>query len=112
MPWWTCFGEKGDRWKKGDDLAIYYAGRGSGNGKYNTDQPLASVRVKLARRGAQDMEYLNLLAKKPGWDFHRVRAAVAVLADASGAPVLDFEKLPFDRAEGLRESVAATIEKK
>jgi hypothetical protein len=67
--------------------------------------------MKLLRRGQQDVEYLNLLARCRGWDRDQVVQALAVWEDARDtATGLDFSRLSPERAAQLREAVAATIE--
>ena len=71
--------------------------------------PVAGVRLKIARRCQQDVEYLHLLAACKGWDRDRVRRAVSKYADDPDAPLLRFDKLPLAKLIELRTRVAATI---
>ncbi len=108
LPYWTCFGAG---WRKADDLNIYYPGGNyAGSGK-TYDGPLPGIRMKLLRRAQQDIEYLNLLAARRGWDRDGVIGALAAWADAPNAlDGLTFSGLSAERAAALRESLAATLE--
>jgi hypothetical protein len=109
MPWWNCFGGCSGAWRRAENLAIYYTGRNyAGSGK-NYPGPIAGVRLKIARRCQQDMEYLNLLAGRRDWDRDRVRQAVRGFADDPDAPLLRFDKLSAARLFELRRRVVATI---
>lgn len=52
VPWQTVGNDKS--WKEGDALSLFYP---------SEHGPVASVRLKSYRRGQQDVEYLNLLAR-------------------------------------------------
>ena len=112
MPYWSNFGGTGQGWQKGDDLAIFYSGRNYANSGKSYPGPIAGVRMKVLRRVQQDLEYLHLLAAKPGWDRARVRLAVAAYADDPAAPVLSFEKLSLEKLDEIRRRVAATVMEK
>ena len=109
MPWWNCFGGGSRAWKKAQNLAIYYTGKNYANSGRTYPGPIAGVRLKLARRIQQDIEYLHLLGRCKGWDRHRVRRALAAYSDDPAAPVLTFNGLTLDRLNELRRRVIATI---
>ena len=109
MPWWDTFRGTGGAWQRADDLAIYYSGHNyAGSGK-NYPGPIASVRMKIARRVQQDVEYLHLLAARKGWDRDRVRDALAAYCDDPAEPLWQFRNLSSAKLEELRRRVAATI---
>ena len=112
MPYWDNFRGSGAAWQKGDDLAIYYIGKNYANSGKNYPGPIAGVRLKVLRRIQQDMEYLHLLAAKPGWNRSAVRQALSAYADDPQAPVLSFTKLSLEKLEELRRAVAATAMEK
>ena len=94
--------EGGNRWvgPRDPDLALFYTGKNVANSGKDYPGPLAGLRMKVARRAQQDIEYLHPLAAKKGWDRGRVRQAIAAYADDPEAPVLEFE---------MRQAVVATI---
>lgn len=49
-------------WERAETLTVFYSGK-----KFEQMEPYGSLRLKAYRRGEQDMEYLNLLAKSKGW---------------------------------------------
>jgi hypothetical protein len=109
LPWWTT--EGGNSWTrpKDVDLALFYTGRNYANSGKDYPGPLPGLRMKVARRAQQDIEYLHLLAAQKGWDRHLVRKAIAAYADDPAAPVLEFTKMTPEQQFELRESIAATI---
>ena len=109
MPWWNCFGGHTRAWKRADDLAIYYTGKNYAAGGRNYPGPIAGVRLKLARRFQQDIEYLHLLARQKGWNRHRVRRALATYCDDPDQPVWTFNALTAEKARELRRRVVATL---
>src|SRR5205085_1051059 len=60
VPWNSLGGD--DAFIKPTPTALLYPG-----GRFGIAGPLASLRLKALRRGQQDVEYLNLLARKKGW---------------------------------------------
>ena len=108
LPYWTNFGAG---WAKADDTSVYYPGAHYAGTDKTYDGALPGLRMKLLRRGQQDVEYLNLLAHCRGWDRDQVIQALAVWADAPDtATGPDFSRLSPEGAAQLREAVAATIE--
>ncbi|WP_406695838.1 hypothetical protein V5E97_33060 [Singulisphaera sp. Ch08] len=59
VPWQTV--GKGDSWTGADTLALFYPARSGKN-----SAPVPSIRLKAYRRGQQDVEYLELLARQTG----------------------------------------------
>lgn len=89
-------------------------------GRFGISGPLASLRLKAFRRGQQDVEYLNLLARKKAWTREQVALAVSGLlsldgktrtkfVDDAGQPV--FDRLSSEQFANLRASVAHELEK-
>ena len=109
MPWWNCFGAGSGAWKRAEDLAIYYTGSNYAGSNRSYPGAIAGVRLKIARRCQQDVEYLHLLAGRPGWDRDRVRQALRPYADDPDAPLLRFDKLSLDRLNELKSRVVATL---
>ena len=109
LPWWTT--EGGNSWTKpkDPDLALFYTGRNYADSGRDYPAPLPGLRMKVARRAQQDIEYLYLLASQKGWDRDLVRKAIAVYADDPAAPVLEFTKMSAERQFEMREAVVATI---
>lgn len=71
LAYWTSF--HGNRWDEADALALVLpAAHGYGS------KAVPTHRIAASRRAQQDIELLNLLAKKPGWN--RVRVAQAFAA--------------------------------
>lgn len=106
----------------GDDMSydrptpttILYPGE-----RFGVNGPLASLRLKAFRRGQQDVEYLELLAQKRGWNREQLAAAVAPLIDLrgktrerfvddAGTPL--FEGLTSEQFARIRASIAAALE--
>lgn len=108
LPYWTNFGPG---WREAGETNIYYSGvKYAGTDKVY-DGALPGLRMKLLRRGQQDIEYLNLLASRKGWDRDQVIRALSAWADTPDAPDgLTFWKLSEQRAAQLRDAIAATIE--
>jgi hypothetical protein len=109
LPWWTT--EGGNSWTNPSsaDLALFYTGRDYANSGKDYPAPLPGLRMKVARRAQQDIEYLHLLAKQKGWDRNLVRKAIAAYADDPAAPVLEFTKMTAEQQFELRRVVVATI---
>jgi len=107
-PYWNCFGEG---WTKPDTLSIYYTGVNYAGTKKVYDGAIASMRMKFVRRGEQDIEYANLLARCPGWDQDRVIQALRAWSDdPKAADPYNFKHLTLDDSYRLREALAATIQ--
>ena len=69
LAYWTSFG--GNKWDEASDLAcVLMASHGY------TSKVVPTMRISASRRAQQDIELLNLLAKKPGWDRQRVSRAL------------------------------------
>ena len=109
MPWWDTFRGRGEAWKNADNLAIYYSGSNYANSGKNYPGPIASVRMKIVRRGQQDVEYLHLLAAREGWDRARARRAIAEYCSDPDAPLWSFGGLSLENRDELHRRVAATI---
>ncbi len=66
LPWWTTEGGNRLEDPRDADLALFYTGRNvAGSGKDHLG-PLPGLRMKVARRAQQDIEYLHLLAGAEG----------------------------------------------
>lgn len=108
---YTAFaGERG--WDSPERLAVVLSGRPRG-----LDVPLASIRLKAARRGVQDVLYLILLGDRQGRGrvarraqaFLSLSAAyIATGADDPGR--VSFEASSTAKVERLRAAVAAELE--
>ena len=81
-------------------------------------EPFASLRLKAYRRGQQDMEYLNLLAKSKGWSREMLTRSLREALDLSAeveekgfedAGTLRFGKIQDHDLETLRRRVAAAL---
>jgi hypothetical protein len=107
LPYWNVLG--GGDWFKPDDLSIYYTGRNYARTQKTFDGAFASVRLKAIRRAQQDIEYLNLLAAKKGWNRLKLRQALARFADDPKAPVLRFDNLSNESLYEIRRAVAAAL---
>lgn len=90
VPWNAVVGSQA--WERAEPLTVFYTGT-----KLGRNEPFGSLRLKAYRRGQQDVEYLVLLSRQPGWDREAVAKAVA---DASIGDL---------NLEGLRRRVASTI---
>jgi hypothetical protein len=90
VPWNAVAGSQA--WDRAEPLTVFYTGT-----KFGSNEPFGSLRLKAYRRGQQDVEYLVLLAQKPGWDREAVQKAIgeAGIAEAS--------------LEELRRRVASTL---
>jgi hypothetical protein len=76
VPWNAVRGP--EAWNRAEPLTVFYAGA-----KFGRREPFESLRLKAYRRGQQDVEYLVLLAGRPGWDREAVSRAVAGSLDLS-----------------------------
>ena len=70
LAYWTSF--QGNKWDQADRLALVLSGAHG----YDA-AAVATDRIAAQRRAQQDIELLNLLAKKQGWSRRRVARAVA-----------------------------------
>jgi hypothetical protein len=100
-------------WDKAEPLTVFYSGA-----KFGQTEPFASLRLKAYRRGQQDMEYLNLLAKSKGWSREMLTRSVREALDLSAeveekgfedAGTLRFGKIQDHDLETLRRRVAAAL---
>lgn len=71
MPYWTSFSDSNE-WTGGGNLRQVYNGKQHG---YD-EEVVGCLRMFAMRRGQEDCELLNLLAKKPGWDRWQVGRTV------------------------------------
>ncbi|RKY01973.1 hypothetical protein DRP77_08665 [Candidatus Poribacteria bacterium] len=110
---WNSIG-RDEAFEKPTPTALIYPGR-----RFGLERPLASFRLKALRRGQQDVEYLNLLASKRGWDRDQIARAVADLVQLRGevreefvddAGRFVFESLSPEMFEALRCAVARALE--
>ncbi|MGQ9732387.1 MAG: hypothetical protein ACUVX8_14095 [Candidatus Zipacnadales bacterium] len=93
VPWNTIGGD--EHFEKADPTAILYPGK-----RFGINGPLASLRLKVWRDAAQDVELLILLGKQRGWNREQL---AAWLASARGL-TSDPERLslePWKAAEGV-----------
>jgi len=85
-------------WERSETLTVFYSGA-----KFGQTEPFASLRLKAYRRGQQDMEYLNLLAKSRGWSrdvlTRAVREALDLSADVDEKSEEDAGTLRFARIQ-------------
>jgi hypothetical protein len=84
VPWNAVRGP--EAWNRAEPLTVFYAGA-----KFGRREPFESLRLKAYRRGQQDVEYLVLLAGRPGWDREAVSRAVAGSLDLSAEDRLAHE---------------------
>ena len=111
VPWNTVRGM--EAWTQAEPLTVFYVGK-----KFGVNRPFDSLRLKAFRRGEQDVEYMNLLAPKKGWDREAVERAVAGALDLSGslrreseedAGALSFDHIDDAQLDQLRLRVAAAL---
>lgn len=111
VPWNTVVGPQA--WERAEPLTMFYTGS-----KLGRMEPFASLRLKAYRRGQQDIEYLILLTKQPGWGREAVSRALAEAAqEITGAggqrefqpAAWQFEKLSNNAFESLRLRVARAL---
>lgn len=100
-------------WEKAQPLTVFYGGE-----KFGRMEPFASLRLKAYRRGQQDMEYLNLLARSRGWSREILSRAVRDALDLSGdveerfeedAGTMRFQNIRDAELETVRRRVAAAL---
>lgn len=70
LAYWTSF--HGSSWDEPDDLALVLGAAHDYPG-----HAVPTHRLSATRRAQQDIELLNLLAKRPGWSRERVARALA-----------------------------------
>jgi hypothetical protein len=111
LPWNTIGSDSS--YERPDATAILYPGR-----RFGIEGPVASLRLKAMRRGAQDCEYLNMLATARGLDRADLRTLVGpklgleaqtVQRYAEDAGTLRFDGLSADTFGRLRESLRAAV---
>ena len=85
LPWQTIAADR--NYESFENTAIFYPGV-----RFGIRGPLASLRLKAARQGAEDVTLLALLARKEGWTQEQTALAVAGKLDLGGGTVSeDFE---------------------
>jgi len=91
---WNSIGTE-SAYREPEATALLYPGRPLGR-----DEPVASLRLKALRRGAQDVEYLRLLAERRGWNRADLREALRGLLEFEAATRTDYAedagRLVFD----------------
>lgn len=111
VPWNSVQGM--EAWDRAEPLTVFYVGK-----KFGLDKPFGCLRLKAFRRGEQDAEYLNLLARKNRWDREAVEHAVAGALDLStnvrrqneeDAGALSFEHIDDADLDQLRLRIAAAL---
>jgi len=107
LPYWDTL--RGEGWFKPSNLAIFYTGTDYARSGRTYEGPIAGVRLKAMRRAQQDIEYLNMLAAKPGWSRVKVRRALAAWADDPAVPVLTFKGLTAERLVELRMAILSAL---
>jgi hypothetical protein len=107
LPYWNNL--SGTDWFSPNELALVFTGNDYARSGRQYDGALPSVRLKAMRRAQQDMEYLNLLSAKSGWDEEKVRAALAGFADDKDSRVLKFDRLSSGELNKLRRAVAKAL---
>ncbi|MFH1070076.1 MAG: hypothetical protein V1794_10705 [Candidatus Glassbacteria bacterium] len=107
LPYWDSL--RGEGWFRPSDLAVFYPGTNYARSGKNYPGPLAGVRLKVIRRAQQDVEYLNLLAARPGWSREMVRKALARWADDPQAARLSFSGLTVEELFNLRRALVAAV---
>ena len=70
---WNTIGDDGD-YDKGDQTAILYPGK-----RFGIQGPVASLRLKIWRDAAQDVEALIALGEKRGWNREELAALIVSL---------------------------------
>ena len=110
LPYWDVL--RGEGWFRPSDLAIFYPGTQYARSGKDYDGPLAGFRLKALRRVQEDIEYLDMLAAKPGWNRLKVKEALRAWADDPAAPQLTFSKLTLDDIYSIRRAVVSELMKK
>lgn len=100
-------------WDKAEPLTVFYSGE-----KFGQIEPFASLRLKAYRRGQQDVEYLNLLAKSSGWSREALTAEIRKALDLSAsvaetseedAGTMRFERIRDQHLKSLRRRVIRAL---
>ncbi|MFC1614093.1 hypothetical protein ACFL5K_02230 [Gemmatimonadota bacterium] len=107
LPYWDTL--RGEGWFKPSDLAIFYSGTDYARTGKTVDQPIAGVRLKAMRRAQQDIEYLNLLSNKHGWDRAKAGQALTEWADNPSAAVPLFKSMTADSLFELRKAIVDVL---
>jgi hypothetical protein len=111
LPWNAVRGASA--WERAEQLTVFYPGN-----RFGSREPFTSMRLKAYRRGQQDIEYLILLSKKPGWDRDAVTYAASRALDLSGevemtstedAGQIRFQSITNEDFEELRRRVAQAL---
>jgi hypothetical protein len=111
LPWLATRSQ--GAWEKAEPLTVFYSGA-----KFGQTEPFASLRLKAYRRGQQDMEYLNLLARSKGWSRDVVTRAVRDILRFSAdveekyeedAGTMRFQKLRDGELDTARRRVAEAL---
>jgi hypothetical protein len=113
VPWNTVRGP--EAWERAEPLTVFYVGK-----KFGFNGPFDCLRLKAFRRGEQDVEYMNLLSHRKGWDRDAVAHAVTEALDVSGqtsrehegdAGSIRFNGVADTQLDQLRRRVAAALVK-
>ncbi|KKL19909.1 hypothetical protein LCGC14_2460750, partial [marine sediment metagenome] len=80
LAYWTSF--HGNQWDKADRLALVLSAKHG-----YKDRAVPTDRLVAQRRAQQDIELLNLLAKRKGWSFRRAARAVAAAVNLKSSTV-------------------------
>ncbi len=103
---WNTIGGDGDL-ETGDPTAILYPGK-----RFGIDGPVASLRLKAWRDGAQDVEALIALGEKQDWNREQLAAAIWSMRGRDPdpealalAPWAAVEDLTVEELHGIREQV-------
>ena len=111
LPWVATRSQ--NAWERSETLTVFYSGA-----KFGQTEPFGSLRLKAYRRGQQDMEYLNLLAKSKGWSRDILTGAVREALDLSAdveekseedAGTLRFGRIQDRDLEGVRRRVIRAL---
>jgi hypothetical protein len=93
VPWLTVGGD--ENFEKPEPTAILYPGK-----RFGINGPVASLRLKVWRDAAQDVEALAELGKRNGWNREQLAAALASMRGLNlDANTLAVE--PWRAAEGM-----------
>ncbi|MBM3475317.1 MAG: DUF4091 domain-containing protein [Armatimonadetes bacterium] len=93
VPWLTVGGD--ENFEKPEPTAILYPGK-----RFGINGPVASLRLKVWRDAAQDVEALTALGKRSGWNREQLAAALASMRGLNlDANTLAVE--PWRAAEGM-----------
>ncbi|MEA1996365.1 MAG: hypothetical protein U9N45_01940 [Gemmatimonadota bacterium] len=107
LPYWDTLRQEG--WFKPSNLAIFFTGTDYARSGRTYDGPIAGVRLKAMRRAQQDIEYLDMLAAKPGWSRMKVTRALAAWADDPEARAPTFNRLTAESLFELRKAVVKAL---